>query len=52
MCAGLPVRRYDDARVDAMLGTEFTRVQAVVTDHVRPDGDTQEYLWTLARRDA
>ena len=52
MCAGLPVRRYDNARVDDLLGTEFTRVQAVVTDHVRPDGDTQEYLWTLARRDA
>ncbi len=52
MCAGLPVRRYDNARVDYLLGTEFTRVQAVVTDHVRPDGDTQEYLWTLARRDA
>jgi SAM-dependent methyltransferase len=52
MCAGLPVRRYDDASVDALLGSDFTRVERVVTDHVRPDGDTQQYLWTLARRAA
>lgn len=51
MCAGLPVRRYDDARVDALLGSDFTRAERVVVDHVRPDGDTQQYLWTLARRD-
>lgn len=51
MCAGLPVRRYDEMSVDALLGQEFTRVDEIVTDHVRPDGDTQQYLWTLARRD-
>jgi SAM-dependent methyltransferase len=51
MCAGLPVRRYDDTAVDALLGNDFTRVERVVSDHVRPDGDTQQYLWTLARRD-
>lgn len=51
MCAGLPVRRYDDASVDVLLGSEFTRVERVMTDHVRPDGDTQQYLWTLARRE-
>ena len=52
MCAGLPVRRYDDDTVDALLGSQFTRVERIVTDHVRPDGDTQQYLWTLARREA
>ena len=51
MCAGLPVRRYDDTSVDALLGSDFTRVDRLVTDHVRPDGDTQQYLWTLARRE-
>ena len=50
MCAGLPVRRYDDTAVDALLGNDFMRVERVVSDHVRPDGDTQQYLWTLARR--
>jgi SAM-dependent methyltransferase len=50
MCAGLPVRRYDDTGIDALLGDDFTRSERVVVDHVRPDGDTQQYLWTLARR--
>lgn len=52
MCAGLPVRRYDDAAIDALLGEDFTRTERVILDHVRPDGDTQQYLWTLARRHA
>lgn len=52
MCAGLPVRRYDDASVAALLGAEFARRERVIVDHVRPDGDTQQYLWTLARREA
>lgn len=51
MCAGLPVRRYDDAGINEVLGAEFTRVDHAIVDHVRPDGDTQQYLWTLARRD-
>jgi len=50
MCAGLPVCRYDDERVDALLGADFTRIERTLVDHVRPDGDTQQYLWTLARR--
>jgi SAM-dependent methyltransferase len=52
MCAGLPVRRYDHEAVDTLLGSHFTRVEHLVTDHVRPDGDTQQYLWTLARRES
>lgn len=52
MCAGLPVRRYDDASIAALLGAEFARRERVIVDHVRPDGDTQQYLWTLARREA
>lgn len=50
MCAGLPVRRYDDVSVDALLGADFARRDQVIVDHVRPDGDTQQYLWTLAHR--
>jgi hypothetical protein len=50
MCAGLPVRRYDDTGIDALLGGDFARAERTVVDHVRPDGDTQQYLWTLARR--
>lgn len=50
MCAGLPVRRYDESMIDALLGDEFERVSREIADHVRPDGDTQQYLWTAARR--
>jgi SAM-dependent methyltransferase len=50
MCAGLPVRRYDVAMIDRLLGAEFERVSSTTADHVRPDGDTQQYLWTAARR--
>jgi len=52
MCAGLPVRRYDDPAIDVILGAEFTRIDSLISDHVRPDGDTQQYLWTTARRTA
>lgn len=50
MCAGLPVRRYDDDALDALLGPEFSVTTRIVRDHVRPDGDTQQYLWTVAQR--
>jgi hypothetical protein len=50
MCAGLPVRRYSDEAVTALLGEDFERLGSEIADHVRPDGDTQQYLWTTARR--
>lgn len=50
MCAGLPVRRYDATRVAALLGDGFESVAQQTHEHVRPDGDTQQYLWTVARR--
>jgi 2-polyprenyl-3-methyl-5-hydroxy-6-metoxy-1,4-benzoquinol methylase len=50
MCAGLPVHRYSAEDVAHLLGTEFTVVHHEELSHVRPDGDTQEYQWTVARR--
>ena len=50
MCAGLPVRRYDEGAVEALLGPEFEHLTSEIADHIRPDGDTQQYLWTTARR--
>ncbi len=52
MCAGLPVRRYDEMSIAALLGAEFEVLASEIADHVRPDGDTQQYLWTVARRRA
>lgn len=50
MCAGLPVHRYDAAQVDDLLGDRFEVLARESHEHVRPDGDTQQYLWTVARR--
>lgn len=50
MCAGLPVQRYDPTTMTELLGEDFDVLSHEVLDHVRPDGDTQEYLWTVARR--
>ncbi len=48
--AGLPVRRHTIDDVRRLLGPDFTVVTTRIVDHVRPDGETQQYLWTLARR--
>jgi len=52
MCAGLPVRRQSVADFEALFGTEFTIEQSFEQSHVRPDKDTQEYLWVRAVRHA
>jgi len=50
MCAGLPVRRQSLADFEALFGSDFTIEQAYEEAHVRPDGDTQDYLWVRAVR--
>lgn len=50
MCAGLPVRRYDPDDLANVLGSPFDILSAEVADHIRPDGDAQQYLWCVARR--
>lgn len=50
MCAGLPVRRQSLADFEALFGQDFTIEQSFEQVHVRPDGDTQDYLWVRAIR--
>ena len=50
MCAGLPARRFTEADVASLLGDKFEILHTEISDHVRPDGDTQQYVWTLAQR--
>lgn len=50
MCAGLPVRTYGPEDVREVLGDDFEIQHTELMDHIRPDGDHQQYLWTLARR--
>ncbi len=50
MCAGLPVRRQSVADFEVLFGGDFTIEQTCEEAHVRPDGDTQDYLWVRAVR--
>lgn len=50
MCAGLPVRRQSVADFESLFATDFTIEQTYEEAHVRPDGDTQDYLWVRAVR--
>ena len=50
MCAGLPVRRQSVADFEGLFGTDFTIERTFEEAHVRPDGDTQDYLWVRAVR--
>lgn len=50
MCAGLPVRRQSLDDFAALLGSEFTITESHDQVHVRPDADTQNYLWVRAVR--
>lgn len=52
MCAGLPVRHQSEADFRNLLGPDFTIEQVIDQVHVRPDADTQDYLWIRAHRHA
>lgn len=49
-CSGLPVVRYDAARLAELLGPEFQVESAELKDHRTPAGGTQSFLWATARR--
>ncbi len=50
MCAGLPVRRQTVTDFEALFGSDFTIERTYEQSHVRPDNDTQDYLWVRAVR--
>lgn len=50
MCAGLPVRRQSLDDFEILFGSEFTIERTYEQSHVRPDLDTQDYLWVRAVR--
>lgn len=50
MCAGLPVRRQSLTDFEALFGTDFVIERTYEQAHVRPDEDTQDYLWVRAVR--
>ena len=50
MCAGLPVRRQTVSDYEALFGSDFTIERTYEQSHIRPDKDTQDYLWVRAVR--
>lgn len=51
-CSGLPVRRFDPATMAGWLGPDFLVERSVLQDHRTPTGGGQQFLWTVARRQA
>jgi SAM-dependent methyltransferase len=49
-CSGLPVIRYDAARLGEVLGGAFTLVDTRRHDHHTPMGSTQRFQFSLFRR--
>lgn len=50
MCAGLPVRGASASDLAEFLGKDWHAVDTEDHTHVRPDGDTQSYVWVRAQR--
>lgn len=51
-CSGLPVVRYDGARLAAELGHAFTLVETRRHEHATPWGATQRFQFSVFRRTA
>lgn len=49
-CSGLPVRRYDGARLLDVLGDTFDIVSERHETHLTPAGKDQSFAWFLLRR--
>jgi SAM-dependent methyltransferase len=49
-CSGLPVMRYDAARLEQTLGPEFKLLQSHGNDHATPWGSHQQFQFSLFQR--
>ena len=49
-CSGLPVMRYDAARLGQTLGAEFMLLQSGRSDHATPWGSQQHFQFSVFRR--
>jgi len=49
-CSGLPIVRYDSAALSALLGPEFTLIDARRHDHTTPWGAVQRFQFSTFRR--
>jgi SAM-dependent methyltransferase len=51
-CSGLPVVRYDAAKLSAALGSVFQLIEARRQDHRTPSGSTQQFQFSVFKRSA
>lgn len=49
-CSGLPVQRYDEAGLHAVLGEEFNLLESLRHTHRTPGGSEQRFIYGLFRR--
>jgi hypothetical protein len=49
-CSGLPVERYDCAKLAEFFGAEFKPVRCFQRQHVTPGGSAQEFTYAVFRR--
>lgn len=49
-CSGLPVRRYDEAALEAQLSTGFQKLRCITEDHTTPFNTTQNFLFCSFRK--
>lgn len=50
MCSGLPVARYDAARLSERLGKSYHLVRSLTHDHATPWGSVQRFHFGLFRK--
>jgi ubiquinone/menaquinone biosynthesis C-methylase UbiE len=50
-CSGLPIMRHDAASLSAMLGTDFSRIDARRHRHATPRNAVQQFQFSTFRRD-
>lgn len=50
-CSGLPVERYDGARLTDRFGPDFHLLRSFTREHVTPAGGTQPFTHAVLRRE-
>jgi SAM-dependent methyltransferase len=51
-CSGLPIMRYDEGMLGAILGTDFRLIDSRRHDHTTPWGIVQRFQFSTFRRDS
>lgn len=49
-CSGLPVKRYNAEMLQKKLGTDYELIRSFDYQHVMPNGEIREYIYTFFRR--